>query len=129
MVLMPPLRTNSRARKSAVCRKTSGWVVVGSNRGNARRQWVLRADGRFTSLLAALEVTGSSGGDMVVVKMNGTKEILYIKIDKEVVDPEDTEMLEDLVLTAVNEALNKSREEAAKQLGGLTGGMKIPGLM
>ncbi|MHB1414549.1 MAG: YbaB/EbfC family nucleoid-associated protein, partial [Chloroflexota bacterium] len=51
-----------------------------------------------------------------------------IKIQPEVVDPEDVEMLEDLVLAALNEAMNKSRELASQRLGGLTGGMKIPGL-
>ena len=61
--------------------------------------------------------------------MNGQQAIQSVKISPEVVDPEDVEMLEDMVLSAVREAQAKAQELAAKQLGGLTGGMKIPGLM
>jgi nucleoid-associated protein EbfC len=61
--------------------------------------------------------------------VDGQQNIKSIKIAKEVVNPEDVEMLEDLVLTAVKEAIVKSQEAASKQLGALTGGMKIPGLM
>jgi nucleoid-associated protein EbfC len=74
-----------------------------------------------------LEVT--SGGGMVKVTVDGQQNIKSIKIAKEVVNPEDVEMLEDLVLTAVKEAIAKSQEAASKQLGALTGGLKIPGLM
>ena len=74
-----------------------------------------------------LEVT--SGGGAVKVTVDGQQKIKAIKIAKEVVNPEDVEMLEDLVLTAVTEAIAKSQEAAANKLGGLTGGMKIPGLM
>jgi DNA-binding YbaB/EbfC family protein len=78
--------------------------------------------------LANLTVEGSSGGGAVTVVMNGQQKIQSVKISPEVVNPEDMEMLEDLVLTAVSEALTKSQEAAAKELGGLTGGLKIPGL-
>ena len=60
--------------------------------------------------------------------MNGQQKILSVKISPEVVNPEDVELLQDLVLAAVGEALTKSQELAAKQLGGLTGDFKIPGL-
>jgi len=70
----------------------------------------------------------SSGGGAVKVIINGQQEIKSIKISPEVIDPDDVELLEDLVLTAVNEALAKSQELAAERLGGLTGGLKIPGL-
>ncbi|MBP1706682.1 MAG: hypothetical protein H6Q39_406 [Chloroflexi bacterium] len=79
--------------------------------------------------LANMTLEVSSGGGAVKVTVDGQQKIKSIKIAKEVVNPEDVEMLEDLVLTAVTEAITKSQEAAAKQLGGLTGGMKIPGLM
>ncbi len=79
--------------------------------------------------LANLTVEASSGGGAVTVVMNGQQQIQSVKISPEVVDPEDVEMLEDMVLTAVREASVKVQELAAKQLGGLTGGLKIPGLM
>ncbi len=71
----------------------------------------------------------NSGGSAVKVTINGQQEIKSIKISPEVIDPNDVQFLEDLVLTAVNEALAKSQELAAERLGGLTGGLKIPGLM
>ncbi len=71
----------------------------------------------------------NSGGGAVKVTINGQQEIKSIKISPEVIDPDDVQFLEDLVLTAVNEALAKSQELAAERLGGLTGGLKIPGLM
>ncbi len=79
--------------------------------------------------LANMTLEVSSGGGAVKVTVDGQQKIKSIKIAKEVVNPEDVEMLEDLVLTAVTEAITKSQEAASKQLGGLTGGMKIPGLM
>ena len=79
--------------------------------------------------LASMTVEASSGGGAVTVTMNGQQQILSVKIAREVVNPEDVEMLEDMVLTAVKEAQNKAQEAAAKKMGGLTGGLKIPGLM
>ncbi|OGO19129.1 MAG: nucleoid-associated protein, YbaB/EbfC family [Chloroflexi bacterium RBG_16_50_11] len=78
--------------------------------------------------LASLEVEASSGGGAVTVKMNGQQQIISVKISPDVVNKEDVEMLEDLVLTAVKEAQAKAQEAAAKKMGGLTGGLKIPGL-
>jgi DNA-binding YbaB/EbfC family protein len=78
--------------------------------------------------LANLTVEASSGGGAVTVVMNGQQQIQSVKISPEVVDPEDVEMLEDMVLTAVREAQAKAQEAAAKKMGGLTGGLKIPGL-
>ena len=72
------------------------------------------------------EFEASVGGGAVLVKVNGKKEVLSIKIKEEVVDPDDVEMLEDLVLSAVNEALKKAEEETANKMGKLTGGMNIP---
>jgi len=70
----------------------------------------------------------SAGGGMVTVVANGHKEILEIRIKQEVVDPEDIEMLQDLVLTAVNDALKKVDEVVSQDLGKFTGGLNLPGL-
>src|SRR3990170_7137976 len=78
--------------------------------------------------LANTVLEASSGGGAVKVTVNGQQKIQSVKISPEVVNPEDVELLEDLVLTAVNEAIAQSQEAAAKKLGGLTGGLKIPGL-
>lgn len=74
------------------------------------------------------KVAGASGGGMVTAVCNGNQEILSIAIDKTVVDPEDVTMLEDLVLTAVNDALRQSREMMAQEMRSITGGLGIPGL-
>ncbi len=76
--------------------------------------------------LANEEVSGTAGGGVVTVVANGQQQLVSIKIDPEAVDPEDVEMLQDLVMAAANEALGTSRELAAQRLGGLTGGMKLP---
>ena len=78
--------------------------------------------------LEAAEYTGSAAGEMVTVKMNGKHEVLSITIKPEVVDPEDVEMLQDLVISAVNEALKQVDETAEAEMGKLTGGLNIPGL-
>ena len=78
--------------------------------------------------LSNTTIEASSGGDAVKVTIDGQQNIQSVKISPEVVDPEDVELLEDLVLTAVREAIAKSQEAAAQHLGGLTGGLKIPGL-
>ena len=78
--------------------------------------------------IAKRKVDATAGGGMVTVEVNGKQEILSIKIDPEVINKDDAQMLEDLVLAACNEALRKSRELVQQELGKLTGGMKIPGL-
>jgi len=78
--------------------------------------------------LANRTVESTSGGGVVKVVANGKNEIVSIEIKPEAVDPEDVEMLQDLVLTAVNEALKKAQDMAAQEMGKLTGGLKIPGL-
>ena len=78
--------------------------------------------------LSNLTIEASSGGGAVTVTINGQQKIQSVKISPEVINPDDVELLEDLVLTAVGEAIAKSQELAAEQLGGLTGGLKIPGL-
>ena len=78
--------------------------------------------------LGKITVEAGSGGGAVKVTMNGHQKIQSVEISPEVVNPDDMELLEDLVLTAVSEAITKSQEAAAEHLGGLTGGLKIPGL-
>ena len=79
--------------------------------------------------MAERSVEASSGGGMVTVTANGKQEILSIRIEPEVVDPEDVEMLQDLVAAAVNEALKKAQEMVAEEMAKVTGGMQLPGLM
>lgn len=79
--------------------------------------------------LAEKTVETSAGGGMISVVANGRQQIVSITIDKEVVDPDDVEMLQDLVLAAVNDALTKSQEMVAGEMGKITGGMNIPGLI
>jgi hypothetical protein len=78
--------------------------------------------------VAKKKVDATAGGGMVTVEANGKQELTAIKIDPEVVNKDDVQMLEDLVLAAANEALRKSRELVQQELGKLTGGLKIPGL-
>jgi DNA-binding YbaB/EbfC family protein len=74
-------------------------------------------------------VTVTAGGGAITVVISGHQKIQSITIDPEVVDPDDVEMLQDLVTAAVNEAIDKSQQLAADRLGTLTGGLSIPGLM
>lgn len=74
------------------------------------------------------QVEGSAGGGMVKVIVNGKQEILSVKIEKEVVNPDDVEMLEDLIVAATNQAREKAQELQAEEMSKLTGGIKIPGL-
>lgn len=75
------------------------------------------------------KVEATAGGGMVKAVVTGKQDVLEIKIDPEVVSGEDVEIIEDMVLAAVKEAIEKSRELANQKMGGLTGGMNIPGLM
>jgi len=78
--------------------------------------------------LATKTIEASSGGGMVKVIANGAQKIEAIVLEKEVVDPEDIEMLQDLIIAAINDALNKSQEMVSSEMGKLTGGLNIPGL-
>ncbi len=73
-------------------------------------------------------VVGESGGGMVKVYINGQQEVLKIEVDKQAVDPEGMSMLEDLLLVAVNNGMEKSRELSKTEMGRVTGGLSIPGL-
>lgn len=78
--------------------------------------------------LAEKEVEASVGGGVVNVKVNGKKELLEVKISPDAVDPDDVEMLEDLLVAAVNEAMRKADEMTNDEMGKITGGLSIPGL-
>ena len=78
--------------------------------------------------LEAREYTGTASGEMVTVTMTGKHEVTAVKIKPEAVDPDDIEMLEDLVAAAVNSAVSAADKEAEEEMGKLTGGMNIPGI-
>ncbi|HEY8602415.1 MAG TPA: YbaB/EbfC family nucleoid-associated protein [Thermomicrobiales bacterium] len=78
--------------------------------------------------LGEMIVTGNAGGNAVTVEVTGLKELKSIRLSPEVVDPEDVETLEDLLVVAVKQAMEKAEEVAGQKFGALTGGMKIPGL-
>ncbi len=79
--------------------------------------------------LADKTVETTSGGGMVKVVANGRQQIVSIQIEEEVIDPEDVEMLQDLILAAINDALTKSQEMVSGEMSKLTGGINIPGMM
>jgi len=83
---------------------------------------------RLQKQMAATRVEASAGGGMVTVVVNGAKQLQSITIDPEVVSKDDVEMLQDMIVAAVNDASRKVDEELGKAMGGLMGGLKIPGL-
>jgi len=83
---------------------------------------------RLQKQMAEMRVEATAGGGMVTVVVNGAKQLQSIKIDPEVVSKEDVEMLQDLILAAVNDAQRKADEEMQKSMGGMMGGLKIPGM-
>ncbi|NLX62944.1 MAG: YbaB/EbfC family nucleoid-associated protein [Tissierellia bacterium] len=103
---------------------------MGGNLGNMMKQMqkMQKQMEKLQKELEEREIEASAGVGAVVCKVNGKKEIISIKIDESVVDPEDIEMLEDLVMAAVNEGLRMVDDMMAKEMGKLTGGMNIPGL-
>lgn len=83
---------------------------------------------KFQRETAEMRIEGSSGGGMVSLVLDGTKNVISIKIDPEVVNKEDVEMLQDLIIAAFNDANSKVDEALSEKLGGLNTGLKIPGL-
>ena len=83
---------------------------------------------RLQKQMAELRVEATAGGGMVTVEVSGAKQVLSIKLDPEVVSKDDIEMLQDLIVAAINDAHRKVDEQLQQQLGGLMGGMKIPGM-
>ena len=103
----------------------------GMNMGNMMKQaqTMQKKMGQVQEDLAKRVVEGSAGGGMVNVQVSGKQELLNIKIDKEVVDPDDVSMLEDLIIAAVNQGMKNASELAEAEMGKVTGGLNIPGLM
>ena len=96
---------------------------------------IMKQAQKFQTKMAKLQeelsdktVEASAGGGMVTVVANGGQDVLSIRIDPEVVDPEDVEMLQDLIMAAVNDALNKAKAMMNEEMGQLTKGMNIPGM-
>lgn len=102
-----------------------------ANFGNIMKQ-AKKLQERMAKLQQELEmktVEATSGGGMVAVVVNGKFELLSIKIEKDVVNPEDVDMLQDLVIAAVNEGIRKAQEMTSSEMAKITGGMNIPGLI
>ena len=96
---------------------------------------IMKQAQQFQSKIAKLQeelgdetVEASSGGGMVTVIANGRQEIVSVEIDQEVIDPNDAEMLQDLIMAAVNDALSRAKEMVNEEMGKLTKGMNIPGM-
>ena len=83
---------------------------------------------RLQKQMAEARVEGNAGGGMVTVVINGAKQVQSLKIDPEAISKDDVEMLQDLIVAALNDAHRKADEEMQKQMGGMMGGLKIPGL-
>src|SRR5688572_21967657 len=83
---------------------------------------------RMQKQMAELRVEATAGGGMVTVVINGAKQIQSLKIDPEAVSKDDVEMLQDLIVAAINDAHRKADETMSQQMGGMMGGLKIPGL-
>ena len=89
-------------------------------------QKLMKQAKKMQDAIAAVEVDGQAGGGAVVVKMNGTKHLLAVKLDPDTIDPEDPALLEDMILAAVHDAEAKLEAEIASQAGGMPG---MPGLL
>ena len=83
---------------------------------------------RMQKQMAELRIEATAGGGMVTVVVNGARQLLSLKIDPEVVSKDDVEMLQDLIVAAVNDAQRKAEEQMAQSMSGMMGGLKIPGL-
>jgi DNA-binding YbaB/EbfC family protein len=83
---------------------------------------------RLQKQMAEMRIEATAGGGMVTVVVNGAKQLQSIRIDPEVVSKDDVEMLQDLILAAINDAHRKADEAMAQTMGGMMGGLKIPGL-
>ena len=83
---------------------------------------------RLQKQMADMRVEGNAGGGMITVVMNGAKQVQSIAIDPEVVSKDDVEMLQDLIVAALNDAHRKAEDEMQKSMGGMMGGLKLPGL-
>ncbi len=92
------------------------------------QQQMMQELGRIQSELEAATVEGSAGGGVVRATVTGKQELVSVTIDPTTVDPSDVEMLQDLIVAAVNDALRASRDLAERKMAAVTGGLKLPGL-
>jgi len=104
---------------------------LAANIGNIMKQAKMLQEkmARLQEDLASRTVEATAGGGMVSVTVNGRFEVVSLKIEKEVVNSEDVDMLQDLIMAAVNEGVRKAQEMTSSEMAKLTGGMNIPGLM
>ncbi len=110
-------------------RPSSGGGGGGMQKQLQQMQQMQRKMEMIQAELDEKEITTTSGGGAVSVVMNGKKEIVKLELKPEVVDPDDIEMLQDLVAAAINEAIREIEEKSNAEMGKLTGGLNIPGLM
>ena len=94
--------------------------------GEPYRVWKLDCGGAVYLLKEAKEYEAQAGGGVVMAKVSGKRELLALTIDPEAVDPDDVDMLQDLIVAAVNEAMRKASDDAASQMSKLTGGLNLP---
>lgn len=103
---------------------------MGNMQGMMKKVQKMQADmAKLQEDLKGRVLETTAGGGAIKLEVNGNKEIISLKIDKSAVDPEDVEMLEDLILAAVNDALKQVDEIAEKEMSKVTGGMKMPGML
>lgn len=95
---------------------------------NKIMQQVQDAQKKLQDELTHMRITAGAGGGMVEVTLDGTKQMISVKIDPQAVNPQDVEMLQDLIVAAYNEAFRRADQEANDKVGALTGNLKIPGL-
>src|SRR6188474_753566 len=95
---------------------------------NKMMQQAAQMQERLQKQMADLRVEASAGGGMVTVVVNGAKQLQSIKIDPEVVSKEEVEMLQDLIIAAVNDAQRKAEEQMSQSMSGMMGGLKLPGM-
>lgn len=108
---------------------SAGGGAGGMQKQLAQMQAMQRKMEEMQAELETKEVEATAGGGAVSVTVNGKKEIIKVAIKPEVVDPDDVEMLQDLIMVAANEALRQIEEMSQNEMGKLTGGLSIPGLM
>lgn len=130
-VIMSCLKDKSKIQEETMVKRKMPGGMGGGNMNNMMKQvQKMQQDmARLQGELEEREVEATAGGGAVKVVVTGKKNVLSVKIDPEVIDEDDVEMLEDLILAAVNEALVKAEDMVNTEMGKITGGMNIPGLM
>ena len=113
-----------------MAKRSGGFPGMGGNMNQLMKQ-AQKMQKQMEETTKALEEStyeATAGGGVVKVVVSGKKEVVSVHLEEEVVDPDDVEMLEDSVLSAINEALKKADEETSSKMGKLTGGLNIPGM-